>query len=79
MFKGMMDDFHGSQGRQLLEHIDQPFERYIVDHGDILWIDDGMIYSHCKFCISSLHQWIEQVCSGTYSPCDNSTSYLAIL
>jgi hypothetical protein len=55
MLEGMMDDLHGSQGGELLEHIDQPFESHIVDHGDVLLIDDRLPYSHCRFYISPIH------------------------
>jgi hypothetical protein len=48
MLEGMVDNFHGSQRGQLLEHIDQRFERHIVDHGDVLLINEGLPYSHCR-------------------------------
>jgi hypothetical protein len=55
-------DVHGGQGGHLLEYVDQPFERHMVHHGDLVWSKDSLSLSYC----SPIQEWIEKSCESAY-------------
>jgi hypothetical protein len=67
ILEGFIDIFHGTQGGQLLEHTDQPFERHIIDHGGVVWIDGGLP-PHCSDYIIPIQFWIDQSCVNSCPP-----------